>query len=146
MWLCLHARMKWIAISRNTRQVLGFAFGKRDESTLALCWSDVPANYRNKPVFTDCFSLYPTFFSDKQHHPCEKGSGATSVAESLNTKWRQRVHACVNGQSGLVRRSCGVARRIETDLIERFFLLVEQHNQQSHRRPNPKQLTTQTDQ
>ncbi len=129
----------WVAISRNTAQVLGFAFGKRDRSTLALCWSDVPADYRDKPVFTDDFSVYPAFFRQEQHQLCQKGSGGTSLVESLNTKWRQR-------QSGLVRRSCGAARRIETDLIERFFLLIEQHNHHSLQRQSRKQVTTQSGQ
>ncbi len=112
----------WVAVSRHVGQVLGFAFGRRDRDTLALCWEDVPPDYRGKPVVTDGYEIYRSFFSEEQHHACEKGSGGTSIVESLNTKWRQR-------QSGLVRRSCGVSRRLETDLIERFFLLVEQHNQ-----------------
>ena len=56
-----------------------------------------------------------------QHRPCEKGSGLTSLAEGLNTRWRQR-------QSGLVRRSCGVYVGITDDLYERFLLLVDGHN------------------
>jgi len=114
----------WIAASRKVRQVLGFAFGQRDRATLALCWSDVPADYQDKPVVTDGYQAYTSFFRPEQHRAIDKGAGEigeTSVVESLNTKWRQR-------QSGLVRRSCGVSRRIETDLVERFFLLVEQHN------------------
>ena len=116
----------WIAISRKTGQVLGFAIGQRDAATLALCWSDVPPDYRDKPVKTDGYATYAGFFESRgragQHTACAKGSGKTSKAEGLNTKWRQR-------QSGLARRACGTSRRIETDLVERFFLLVEQHNE-----------------
>jgi len=119
----------WLAVSRKLGQVLGFAFGRRDKETLALCWSDVPADYRDKPVVTDGLETYPSFFSAQQHRAVEKGSGQTSVVESLNTKWRQR-------HSGLVRRSCGVSRRIEDDLVERFFLLVEQHNDDCVKRAN----------
>ena len=61
-----------------------------------------------------------------------KGSGLTSIVESLNTKWRQR-------QSGLARRSCGVHPRIAVDLSERFGLLVEEHNRQSARRYQSRQ-------
>jgi IS1 family transposase len=114
----------WIAASRKVRQVLGFAFGQRDRATLALCWSDVPADYQDKSVVTDGYPAYTSFFRPEQHRAIDKGAGEigeTSVVESLNTKWRQR-------HSGLVRRCCGVSRRIETDLVERFFLLVEQHN------------------
>ena len=118
----------WIAVSRKVGQVLGFAFGRRDRDTLALCWSDVPADYKDKPIITDGYAAYTGFFDPDQPRAIDNGIdngageiGETSLVESLNTKWRQR-------QSGLIRHSCGVSRRIETDLVERFFLLVEQHN------------------
>ena len=114
----------WTAVSRKIGQVLGFAFGRRDRATLSLCWSDVPADYKGKPVVTDGYAAYTGFFAPDQHRGIDKSNGEigeTSVVESLNTKWRQR-------QCGLARRSCGVSRRIENDLVERFFLLVEQHN------------------
>ena len=135
----------WIAASRKVGQVLGFAFGQRNRDTLALCWSDVPADYKDKPVVTDGYSVYPGFFAPDQHRAIDKsnkGSGAmgeTSIVESLNTKWRQR-------QSGLVRRSCGTSRRIETDLVERFFLLVEQHNLARQRHWERGHKTMQSDQ
>jgi len=111
----------WIAVSRLVGQVLGFALGERTGEMLRLAWSDVPEDYRNKPVKTDHWGAYASFFPPSQHEECDKGSGQTSHAEAWNTKWRQR-------QSGLVRRSCGVCRRTETDLYERFLILVEQHN------------------
>ena len=132
----------WVAASRKVGQVLGFAFGQRDRGTLALCWSDVPADYQAKPVVTDGYGAYTSFFAPDQHHPIDKGAGEigeTSLVESLNTKWRQR-------QSGLVRRSCGVSRRIENDLVERFFLLVEQHNLSRQRQWERERKTMQSDQ
>ena len=128
----------WVAASRKVGQVLGFAFGRRDRHTLALCWSDVPADYKDKPIVTDGYAAYTGFFDPDQHRAIDKGNGEigeTSIVESLNTKWRQR-------QSGLVRHSCGVSRRIETDLVERFFLLVEQHNpvSQKHWERNQKTM------
>ncbi len=51
----------WTAVSRKVRQVLGFAFGQRDRATLALCWSDVPADYQHKPVVTDGYQTYTSF-------------------------------------------------------------------------------------
>jgi len=132
----------WTAVSRKIGQVLGFAFGRRDRATLALCWSDVPADYKGKPVVTDGYGAYTGFFAPDQHRSIDKSNGEigeTSVVESLNTKWRQR-------QCGLARRSCGVSRRIETDLVERFLLLVEQHNLVRQRHWERDQKTMQTDQ
>ena len=47
LWLWVHAGMNVVAASRKVGQVLGFAFGRRDRATLALCWSDVPADYQD---------------------------------------------------------------------------------------------------
>lgn len=130
----------WTAVSRKLGQVLGFAIGHRDYATLALCWSDVPQDWRSKPVATDGLATYQAFFPAEQHRVVDKGSGETSKVESVNTKWRQR-------QSGLVRHSCGASHRIQEDLMERAFLLVEQHNSiDAPKRLIRKQQTTRSDQ
>ncbi len=101
----------WIAASRKVGQVLGFAFGRRDRDTLALCWSDVPADYKDKPIVTDGYAAYTGFFDPDQHRAIDKGDGEigeTSIVESLNTKWRQR-------QSGLVRPSCARGKSPDRD-------------------------------
>jgi IS1 family transposase len=116
-----------MAVSRLTRQVLGFVLGDHTDPMLALAWSDVPQDYRDKPVFSDHWGAYARFFPASQHQACGKGSGLTSIVEGLNTKWRQR-------QSGMVRRSCGVHPNIEDDVFERFLLLVDSHNRQCERR------------
>ncbi len=89
-----------------------------------LVCSDVPPDYCDKPVYSDYLGPYARFFAAGQHHPCDKGSGQTSLVEGLHAKGRQR-------QSGLVRHWCGVHCKREDDLVERFFLLVEEHNQQA---------------
>ncbi len=125
-----------MGVFRKTRQVLALALGERTDQTFARAWAQVPADYQSRPVYTDHWGAYARLLPAGQHHPCDKGSGLTSIVESLNTKWRQR-------QSGLARRSCGVSRRIENDLVERFFLLVEQHNIARQRQWESAQETTQ---
>jgi IS1 family transposase len=117
----------WIAISRKVRQVLGFVLGNRSDAMLPCLWSDVPIDYRDKPVATDGWSAYSRFFPASQHQVVGKGSGLTSQVEGHHTKWRQR-------QSGLVRRSCGVYPGITEDIEERFLILLEQHNNDKARR------------
>jgi IS1 family transposase len=120
----------WLAVSRLVGQVLGFALGDRTDAMLALAWSDVPEDYRDKPVRSDHWGAYARFFASfraGQHQACDKGTGQTSRVEGWNTKWRQR-------QSGLVRRSCGVCERIADDVLERFLILVEQHNRECVKR------------
>lgn len=93
------------------------ALGERTDETRARAWAQVPADYQSRPadyqsrpVYTDHWGAYARLLPEGQHHPCDKGSGLTSIVgglntkEGLNTKWRQR-------QSGLVRRSCGVHQK-----------------------------------
>ena len=94
---------------------------------LPILWSDVPPDYRDKPVYTDEWGAYARFFPVSQHHPSKKGSGETNHSEGLNTKWRQR-------QSGLVRECCGVHAGIEDDLVERFLIMLRGHNLECQRR------------
>ena len=117
----------WVGVARQTLQVLGWALGDRADATLSRARAQVPPQYRGQPVYTDHWGAYARLLPEGQHHPCDKGSGLTSIVERLNTKWCQR-------QSGLARRSCGVHPKIAADLAERFGLLVEEHNRQSARR------------
>jgi IS1 family transposase len=125
----------WTAVSRKTRLFLGFMFGDRTDATLDhlleeqihCWWWDVPTCTDGLTAYQRCLSR----FSEGQHTICTKESGKTSIVEALNTKCRQ----C---QSGLARHSCGVSRRIITDLSERFWLFVERHNRRCIQRWNRK--------
>ena len=52
-WRCLHACVKWAAISRKMGQVVGFCLGDRTRQMLQTTRDDLPTDYRNKPVKTD---------------------------------------------------------------------------------------------
>jgi insertion element IS1 protein InsB len=110
----------WIAVSRLTRQVIGFWIGNRSFKCLCQFWFSLPAAYRKKLVYTDFYEAYAKLFSAWQHRPCGKGSGKTSLVEGLNNKWRNRV-------SGLVRKT--VCVRYLDDLQSRLWIVMYQHNQ-----------------
>ncbi len=81
--LCLRqspAFWVWLAVSRQTRQVLGFGLGDRTDAMLEAVWEQVPAAYRDTPVYTDHWGAYERFFPAAQHQACDKGSGLTSIA------------------------------------------------------------------
>ena len=118
-------RYLWVAVSRLTRQVLGFLIGNRSQKSLWQLWFSLPADYRRKLVYTDYYEAYAAFFRPWQHRPCDKGSGKTSIVEGLNNKWRCRV-------PGLVRKTVCVQH--EADLERRLRLVIEQHNQQCRQR------------
>jgi IS1 family transposase len=118
-------RYLWVAVSRKTRQVLGFCIADRSHRSLWKFWFKLPSDYRRKLVYTDFYEAYAKFFRPWQHRPCDKGSGKTSIVEGLNNKWRNRV-------SGLVRKTVCVQH--EVDLERRLWLVIEQHNQQCRQR------------
>ena len=113
-------RYLWLAISRLTRQVIGFYIGDRSVKSLQRLWFSLPAAYRRKLVYSDFYEAYAKWFAPWQHRPCDKGSGKTSIVEGLNNKWRNRI-------SGLVRKTVCV-RYIE-DLEGRLWLVIQEHNQ-----------------
>lgn len=112
-------RYLWLAVSRLTRQVIGWCVGDRSTQTLIRLWFSLPATYRRKLVYSDFYQAYARWFALWQHRPCGKGSGKTSIVEGLNNKWRNRV-------SGLVRKT--VCVRYMDDLHRRLWLVVEGHN------------------
>lgn len=113
-------RYLWLAISRLTRQVIGFWIGDRSCQSLWAFWFSLPADYRRKLVYTDFYEAYAKLFRAWQHRPCDKGSGHTSIVEGLNNKWRNRV-------SALVRKTVCVQHL--QDLERRLWIVIEEHNQ-----------------
>ena len=113
-------RYLWVAVSRVTRQVLGFVPGDRSERSLWQLWFSLPGDYRRKLVYSDCYEAYATFFRPWQHRSCAKGSGKTNLVEGLNNKWRNRV-------SGLVRKT--VCVQSLCDLQRRLWIVIYTHNQ-----------------
>ena len=85
----------WVAVSRLTRQVVGFWIGDRSFKSLWALWFSLPASYRRKLVYTDFYEAYAKLFGAWQHRPCDKSSGKTCLVEGLNHKWRNRVSALV---------------------------------------------------
>ena len=113
-------RYLWLAISRLTRQVIGFYIGDRSVKSLQCLWFSLPADYRRKLVYSDFYEAYAKWFAPWQHRPSDKGSGKTSIVEGLNNKWRNRI-------SGLVRKT--VCVRYLEDLERRLWLVLHGHNQ-----------------
>jgi IS1 family transposase len=109
----------WIAVSRLTRQVIGFVIGDRSFKSLWALWFSLPAPYRRKLAYTDFYEAYGKLFRAWQHRPSDKGSGRTCLVEGLNNKWRNRV-------SALVRKT--VCVQSLNDLESRLWMVIQQHN------------------
>lgn len=82
-------RWLWTAQCRRTRQIVAFAIGDRSETTARQLWQAIPQAYRDCPVFTDEFNVYPLIVPPAQHHPVPKGSGQTNHQERWYNTLRQ---------------------------------------------------------
>jgi insertion element IS1 protein InsB len=82
-------RWLWTVQCRRTRQIVAFAIGDRSETTARKLWQAIPEAYRDCPVFTDEFNVYPLIVPPAQHHPVPKGSGLTNHQERWYNTLRQ---------------------------------------------------------
>ena len=65
MWL-------WVALSRETRQVVAYFLGDRSENSCRQLWERIPPEYREGLCFTDCWEAYRAVIPEEQHFPCGK--------------------------------------------------------------------------
>jgi insertion element IS1 protein InsB len=73
----------WIALCRQTRQVVAYAIGDRSQSTCRRLWEAIPAAYRAGHCFTDFWAAYQTVIPEKQHSAVGKETGETARAGAL---------------------------------------------------------------
>jgi IS1 family transposase len=80
----------WLAIERQTRKVVGLAFGDRSEATCRQLWHSLRADYRKRAIiYTDEWNAYACVLPSKRHRPVPKGAGETTHIERLNGTLRQ---------------------------------------------------------
>jgi len=86
----------WLAINRDTRQIVGAAFGDRGDKTCLKLWLSLPADYRKRAViYTDYWESYANILPSKRHRAVGKESGGTAHIERFNNTLRQRCPAMV---------------------------------------------------
>jgi insertion element IS1 protein InsB len=123
VWSFVFAKMCviwiWIAIERQSRKVVGLAFGDRSEASCRALWQSLPADYRKRAViYTDEYEVYRNVLPSKRHRPVPKGSGETNHIERFNNTLRQW---CAN----LVRKTRLFSK--DVDLHQRRIRLLIDH-------------------
>ncbi len=81
----------WIALCRQTRQVVAYAIGDRSEQTCRRLWEAIPAAYRSGHCFTDFWAAYQAVIPEEQHTAVGKETGETAHVERWNNTLRQRL-------------------------------------------------------
>ena len=87
----VNKRWIWIALCRQTRQVVAFAIGDRSEATCKQLWAKIPASFRVGHCFTDFWKAYQLVIPPAHHTAVGKEWGETTHVERLNNALRQRL-------------------------------------------------------
>ncbi len=86
----------WLAMDRNTREIVGVYIGDRSKQGAIELWNSLPSVYRQCAIcYTDFWASYQNVIPKKRHQPVGKESGKTNHIERFNNTMRQRIsRAC----------------------------------------------------
>ena len=86
-----NARWVWIALCRQTRQVVAFFVGDRSAQSARALRERIPPDYRRRATRSDLWLAYAEAFPRRTHRLCGKGAGETCHVERFNCTLRQRL-------------------------------------------------------
>ena len=91
-------RWVWVALCKQTRQVVACVIGGRGAATCKQLWKGIPESYRQGLCYSDFwvtqFSVgkaYQSVLPDEHHQAVSKATGLTSHVERFNNTLRQRL-------------------------------------------------------
>jgi IS1 family transposase len=84
-------RWVWLALCRQTRQVVAFVVGDRSAQTCRRLWEAIPEAFRRAHCYTDFWEAYAKVLPPEQHSAVGKESGQTAHVERWNLTLRQRL-------------------------------------------------------
>ncbi len=117
----------WLAINRETREIIGAYVGSRDRDGAQGLWDSLPPVYRQCAVAsTDFWAAYDSVFPTKRHKSVGKESGHTSHIDRLNCTIRQRI-------SRLVRKTLSFSKTIKNH-IGAIWNFIHHYNAEIARR------------
>ncbi len=100
----------WLAIDRDSREIVGAHIGDRSETGAQALWDNLPPVYRQCAMsYTDYWSAYGKVFPSKRHKAVGKETGLTNHIERFNCTLRQRC-------SRLVRKALSFSKKLENHI------------------------------
>ena len=113
----------WLAIDRDTREIIGCYVGDRSRQSARKLWASLPGVYRQCAVaYTDFWEAYKTVIPSKRHRAVGKDSGQTNHIERLNNTFRQRL-------SRLVRKSLSFSKKLDNH-VGTIWYFIHDYNAQ----------------
>jgi IS1 family transposase/transposase-like protein len=112
-----------VALERQTRRIVGLAFGDRSAESCRKLWESLAADYRKRAIcYRDFLASYAAVLPSKRHRAVGKETGQTAHIERFNNTLRQR---CAN----LVRKSLSFSKDERWhELLIRLF--IDHYNRQ----------------
>jgi len=91
-----NAQWLWLAMEKQTRQILAFHLGDRSRDRAKQLWANLPAVYReNATFYTDRYAAYLGVIPPAQHKAVTKYARKTHHSERFNNTLRQRISRLV---------------------------------------------------
>ncbi len=114
MWSFVDSKEKeyyiWLAIDRETREIVGCFVGDRTRKAARQLWASLPDIYQQCAVaYTDFWQAYKTVIPSERHRAVGKETGLTNHVERLNNTFRQRV-------ARLVRASLSFSKKLNNHI------------------------------
>jgi len=80
----------WLALNRETREIIGVVIGSRKKAMAKKLWESLPAVYRQCAVcYSDFWAAYKAVLPAKRHRAVGKDSGQTNHIERFNNRLYQ---------------------------------------------------------
>ena len=112
----------WLALDRDTREIVGVYVGSRDATGARALWDGLPPVYRQcAQCYTDFWAAYGLVFPAKRHQAVGKDTGQTNHIERFNNTLRQRI-------SRLVRSTLSFSKKLDNH-IGAIGLFIHHYNQ-----------------
>ncbi len=113
----------WLAIDRDTREIVGCHVGDRSRKSAGKLWESLPGIYRQSAVaYTDFWQSYKTVIPSSRHRAVGKETGKTNYMERLNNTFRQRI-------SRLVRSSLSFSKKLDNH-VGAIWYFIHDYNLQ----------------
>lgn len=118
----------WLALNRETGEIVGLAIGSRTKATARKLWASLPAVYRQCAVsYTDFWEAYENVLPSKRHCAVGKDSGQTNHIERFNNTLRQRC-------SRLVRKTLSFSKKLDNHIGAIWYFVHDYNARQRAKR------------